>query len=144
MGRARKAVNCFKAGFNCAQALLSTYAEEFALDRDLALKIACGLGAGMGRMSKTCGAVTGAFLVIGLKHGKGERGDNDAKEKTYKLVREFTHKFEARHGSVECTDLLGCDISSAEGLALARETDLFEIRCTVLLESSAQILEEIL
>ena len=67
--KSEQAVRKFGKGFNCSQAVLSVYAEEFGLCRETALKIACGFGGGMGRMALTCGVVTGAFMVIGLKYG---------------------------------------------------------------------------
>lgn len=51
---------------NCAQAILSTYCEAFGLERNLALRLAQGFGGGMAHMGKTCGAVTGAYMVLGL------------------------------------------------------------------------------
>ena len=75
MSRVEQAVSCFQGGFNCSQAVLSTYAQDFGLDREAALKLAAGFGGGMGRMAGTCGAVTGAFMVLGLKHGPTEAGD---------------------------------------------------------------------
>jgi len=64
-----QAVNIFKEGSNCSQAVISVYAEDFGLSRKMALKIAQVFGAGMGQMAQTCGAVTGAFMVLGLKYG---------------------------------------------------------------------------
>ncbi|MDR0496836.1 MAG: C-GCAxxG-C-C family protein, partial [Treponema sp.] len=95
--KVKEAIDCFNNGFNCSQAILSTYCEEFGLDKNTALKIACGLGGGMGRLQETCGAVSGAYLLIGLIHGKGIKEDDTAKEKTYTLVREFAKKFEERN-----------------------------------------------
>jgi C_GCAxxG_C_C family probable redox protein len=60
-----QAADTFKNGFNCAQAVFATYAEEFGIDRTEALKISCGFGAGMGRRQEVCGAVSGAILLIG-------------------------------------------------------------------------------
>ena len=56
--KVNEAVDCFNNGFNCSQAILSTYCEQFGLDKITALKLSCGLGAGMGRLGETCGAVT--------------------------------------------------------------------------------------
>ena len=95
ISRADEVLKCFDNGekFNCTQAILSTYCEDFGLDKVTALKLACGLGAGMGRLGHTCGAVSGAYLVIGLKHGKYLLEDEESKEKTYALVQEFESKF---------------------------------------------------
>ncbi|WP_242975830.1 C-GCAxxG-C-C family protein [Desulfosporosinus sp. FKB] len=64
------AVDCFLSGFNCAQAVFSTYSNDLGLTMEMAKKIACGFGAGMGYIGETCGAVTGALMLIGLKYGK--------------------------------------------------------------------------
>jgi len=69
MKRVEAAADCFEKGFNCAQAILSTYGTELGIEREHALRVAGPFGVGMGRMGNTCGAVTGAYMVIGLKHG---------------------------------------------------------------------------
>jgi C_GCAxxG_C_C family probable redox protein len=142
MDNAERAVSCFKQGYNCSQAVVSVYGEQFGLSRETALKVSAGFGGGM-RMAETCGAVTGAFMVIGLKHGATEAEDKIAKENTYKLVREFADKFKSRNGSVMCKELLGCDISTPEGAKTAQEKDLFATLCTKLVRDAAEILEEL-
>jgi len=89
-----QAVNMFQEGSNCSQAVISVYAEESGLSRNIALKIAQGFGGGLGRMSQTCGAVTGAFMVLGLKYGNDDIHNKEAKERVYRLVREFSRRFE--------------------------------------------------
>lgn len=138
------AVASFKEGFSCSQAILSAYANQFSLDRDTALRLAGGFGGGMGRMAHTCGAVTGAFMVIGLRHSGTRADDREAKEKTYQLVWEFTKRFEARHRSIVCRDLLGCDISIPEGFEQAKREGRIPATCPKLVHDAAEILEEIL
>ena len=142
--KSEQAANCFEEGFNCSQAVLSIYAEEFGLSRQTALKIACGFGGGMGRMGLTCGAVTGAFMVIGLKYGNVDANEKEIKEKTYGLVREFASRFEKRNGSSICRELLGCDISEPEGLRSAKENGLFTSVCPRLVREAVEILEEMM
>ena len=86
MDRVETALSRFPEGFSCSQAILSTYGEEVGLARSLGLKLAAGFGGGMGRMAETCGAVTGAFMVVGLKHGRTKAGDSKAKGKTDDLL----------------------------------------------------------
>jgi C_GCAxxG_C_C family probable redox protein len=95
-------------------------------------------------MALTCGAVTGAFMVIGLKYGRTSTEDKQAKEETYRRVREFTHKFVVRTGSVICKDLMGCDISTAEGLEYAKQQNIGNTLCPRFVRDSVEILEEIL
>ena len=134
----------FEEGFSCSQAVFSAYAEHLGLDRETALKISGGFGGGMGRMAQTCGAVTGAFMAIGLKYGAVETDDQEAKDKTYALIREFSDRFKSRHGSITCQELLGCDISKPENMEMAREQGLFKATCPDLVRDAAEILEEIL
>ncbi|MFX1259413.1 MAG: C-GCAxxG-C-C family protein [Promethearchaeota archaeon] len=138
------AISSFRGDFNCAQSIFSAYAPEYGLDKNIALKIACGFGGGMGRMQNTCGAVSGAFMVIGLKYGMGINGDTEARDKTYELVREFTNRFQKIHGSIKCKELLGCDINTPEGREYYDQKDFFEKKCFEYVKESAKILEEIL
>lgn len=143
MGNVDRAVALFGEGLNCAQAILAAYCEQFGLEHEMALKLACGFGGGM-RIGQTCGAVTAAFMVLGLKYGQTDAEDRRSKEKTYELVRRFVGKFEARNGSVTCKELLGCDISTAEGMEAAQSRDLFKSVCAQLVRDGAEILEELL
>jgi C_GCAxxG_C_C family probable redox protein len=138
------AVGAFEGGFNCCQAMLATYGPRFGLERELALKVASGFGGGIGHLGESCGAVTGALMVIGLKQGGTSVDDRDSSEKTYGLVNEFVKRFKARNGSILCRELLGCDISTPQGLENARNKGLFEERCPNFVRASAEILEELL
>ncbi len=141
--RSEKAVACFE-DFNCAQSVITTCGPEFGLDRETALRVAGGLGGGMGRLGEVCGAVTGAFLVIGLKHGKShlEDDESETKEKAYALVYEFADRFRARNGSILCRELLGCDIGTPAGRDQAREKGLFNDLCPKLVRDAVEILEQ--
>jgi len=143
MTRKEIAVSRFKEGFSCAQAVFSTFAEALGFDRNAASKIAGGFGGGMGRMAGTCGALTGAFMAIGLKYGV-TTPDREARQRTYALVRELAQQFRSRHNSLACKDLLGCDISTPEGFEQAKEKKLFATLCTKYVEEAAEILEQVL
>ena len=64
-----RAEAAFRRGMNCAQAVVLAFAADYGLDEALAAKVACGLGGGVGRAREVCGAVTGAAVVLGLRHG---------------------------------------------------------------------------
>jgi len=98
----------------------------------------------MAHMGETCGAVTGAFMVLGLKHGKTRANDDIAKEKTYALIREFVQKFRSRYGSVICRELLGYDLSLDNEFEEARDKKLFDELCPKLVQTAAEILEDLL
>jgi len=144
MNKAKESASIFNEGFSCSQAVFSTYAVDMGLNREIALKISQAFGGGMGQMGETCGAVTGAFMVVGLKYGRTRADDDEAKIKTYKLVKEFTEKFKARNGTIICRELLGCDIGTAEGEKIAKNEKLFSSVCPGFVRDAVEILEEIL
>jgi len=124
--------------------MLSTYGPQFGLNHELALKVSGAFGGGMARMGETCGAVTGAFMVIGLEHGKTKNEDEQAKERAYSLIREFVDRFKSRNGSIVCRELLGYDISTPEGMKLIREKKLTTTLCPKFVQDAAEIIEQIL
>jgi len=144
MNKVESAVFSFNNGFNCCQSVLLAYCQEFGLDSHVASRLSTGFGGGMGRMAGVCGAVTGAFMVLGLKYGKMRAEDNEPKQKTYKLIRKFAEKFKARNDSIICKDILECDISTRQGLRTAREKALFSKLCPKFVQDAAEILEEML
>lgn len=144
VNRVEDSVSCMKNGLCCSQAILCAYAESFGLDREMAVRLAAGFGGGMGRMAGTCGAVTGAYMVLGLKADAATAGDRQGRDQTYGLVRQFAERFTARNRSTTCKDLMGCDISKPEGLALAQEKGLFTMICPKMVQDAAEILEEML
>jgi C_GCAxxG_C_C family probable redox protein len=94
-------------------------------------------------MGETCGAVTGALMVIGLKYGKAKAADEGARDKTYELVREFVTRFQSRHGSIVCRELLGYDLSNPEEGDAAKKKGLFDTLCPQLVRDAVEILEKI-
>jgi C_GCAxxG_C_C family probable redox protein len=139
----QQAVERFRNGFNCSQAVLSSYSEQFGLECGKAFKVATGFGGGM-RMGGTCGAVSGALMVLGLKYGNTTAEDKEAKAKTYTKVEEYTKRFKARNGSVTCRELLGCDLSTPEGMKEAKDKGLFSSICPRIVQDAVEILEEML
>ena len=101
-----KAVLYYRSGYACSQALVLTFADELNYDASTALAMAAGFGGGMGRLRRTCGAVTGAFMVLGLQYGAMSVPDNEQKLQVYRQVRECNKRFEALHGSSVCKELL--------------------------------------
>jgi C_GCAxxG_C_C family probable redox protein len=140
--RSEQATSCFNEGFNCSQAVFSAFAPEMGLDRERALRVAGMFGGGMGHLGNVCGAVTGAFMVIGLKYSKVQDGENEKRDQGYALVQQFAKEFAARNGSIVCKELLGYDLSTPEGSAQARERGLFRDLCPKLVQSAVEVLEQ--
>lgn len=144
MNRIETANELFMQGYNCAQALLTAYGVDLGLDRHAALRIASVFGGGIAHKGETCGAVTGALMVIGLKHG-GIAPDPDKKMKAYEIARKFVETFEARNnpGSIMCNELLGFRIRP--GLSLHRnEEEIIKQKCPKYVQDAAEIIEGIL
>ena len=142
--RVERAEAVFRQGFSCSQAVLSVYSDTFGLDREKALKLSQPFGAGMASTGQTCGAVTGALMVIGLGHGRSVVEDLEAKERTYRLVRAFFESFKISHGSLLCGELLGYDLSDPVQNRAAHEKGVFENLCPQLVRTAASILEDLL
>jgi C_GCAxxG_C_C family probable redox protein len=140
MRKSLVSVENFKT-LNCAQSVLLSFANELNLDEMTAKKITLGFGGGMA-MAETCGAVTGAYMVLGLKAQTGAKTMQEMKTETKVAVRKFNELFIAKHGSLKCKKLLGVDISTPEGSATASNQNLYDTVCTELVASAADILEE--
>jgi C_GCAxxG_C_C family probable redox protein len=143
MTKSDETFRCFMNRYTCSAAVFSAFSDELGLDPDTAKKIACGFGAGISKTGNICGAVSGAVMVIGLKYGKTEAGDEAATEKTRTLVRQFIQEFTEKNGSVCCTDLLGYDLSDPQAYAAAKDSGLFLSKCPLLVRDAADILEKI-
>jgi C_GCAxxG_C_C family probable redox protein len=143
-GKSEAARASFMSGFTCSSSVFSAFSGETGIDPVTARKIATGFGAGISGTGNICGAVSGGILVIGAMYGKTEKGDDAATVKTRALVREFMAEFTRRNGSVNCTGLLGYDLSDPDDYARAKESGLFLSKCPALVRDAADILEEIL
>ncbi len=141
--RTRKALINFDKDFNCAQSVFSAFAEEFKIDRETALRLASSFGGGMGRMGLVCGAVTGAFMVLGLEFGFTDPALPGVRDHIYSRIRQFAQEFEARHGSIQCRPLIGYDLSTPEGLAGAQESGVLKTKCKDFIQDAIRLTEKI-
>ena len=121
MNKVDKAKFMFSNDYNCAQSVLGAYAHDVGIDVNTANRIALGFGAGMGRLQNTCGAITGAFMVLGLKYGRDNSNDDEIKERLIHIIQQLSKDFIDIHGSINCGDLLGCNINTDQGMAEAEE-----------------------
>jgi C_GCAxxG_C_C family probable redox protein len=140
----QEAVGKFEKGFACSQSVFSTYAGPMGLAQDTALKISDAFGGGMGGMGETCGAVTGAYMVLGLINGRTEADDDESKKKTRKLIKEFTQRFKEAHKTTICNELLENDISTPEGMEAAEASGVFDKRCPKFVAEATKILEQLI
>lgn len=130
-------------GWNCAQAVVKAWPELYAGCESAALKLSFGFGGGMGRLQETCGAVTGAFMVIGLFRGS-EHPDDAARDISVLEIREFRRRFNELHNSLRCIDLIRVDLNTEEGREAQKRPEVKEKTCLKCVTDSVRILEDIL
>ncbi len=144
MEKKEKALEYFRNKFNCSQAVFTVFGKDNDLSEDVCLKISCAFGGGMGRQQQTCGAVTGALMVLGLKYGKAFNDPDEKKQHTYALTQEFFQRFTELNGSVNCKALLdGLDMNDPDDNQKIMERKLFEIKCEKYVADAVTILETI-
>lgn len=143
MSRGELAKDYFLRGYACAQAVVMAFSDLTGVEEELAMRLALPFGGGLGRLRLTCGAVSGAAIVLGLIMGDSKVNPANKKE-VYAAVQEIARRFTALNGSVVCGDLLtGAHLkvdTSAE--PEARSAEYYKKRpCPELVRSAAEILE---
>lgn len=132
---AKEKFNCY----NCCQSVLIPFSEEFGLSEKTSLKLASGFGGGMGR-GETCGAITGAYMVLGLKNDSS-LSLPEVKANMKATVKKFNAKFIEKHGSLLCKDLIGYNLSIPEEAEKASNAKVFDIICPHLVSYSVELIE---
>lgn len=143
MTHIEKATELFENKFHCSQAVFAAFAEELGITEEHALKIGACFGSGM-RKGEVCGACTGALMAIGLKYGQSIQDDVNSRLKTNEVTDRFMDTFKKENGSYICKELLGCDLSTDKGVAIALEKNLFAEFCPQMVRSATKIAEEII
>lgn len=138
MSKKDEATLLFKSGFNCAQSVLSVFAGKYGLSRSEALRVSAGLGMGI-RCGEICGAVAGAVMVVGLKFCNDDAQNIDSRNLCNEKTFEYMELFKAKNSSVICREILGCDLSTAEGIEKARPQ--FGTTCVKMVQDAVELLE---
>ncbi len=139
-----KALAAHAAGLNCAQSVVTAYSGTLNFDEGLAESMSCGFGGGMGRLQETCGAVTGAFMVIGIWNSRKASETTERKNMTYGMVRECNDRFIAIHGTNTCRVLVRCDLMTDEGREYYKKNNLSENVCNRCIADSITIIDELI
>lgn len=134
----KKAANHFERDYNCAQSVLLTMQEYYGVRRSrLIPKIATAFGGGIGRRGSLCGALTGAIMAIGLKHGTSNAA---SKEKAYEIALKFYDQFVRECGSPFCRELIGYDLTNPEELEKLRKSNVREEKCSQFVKKAVEML----
>ena len=107
--RVTKAAELHKKGYNCAQAVACAYCDLFGAEEKEVFRLMEGFGLGMGDMKCTCGAVSGAIALAGIKNSDGSVESPKTKGSTYKIAKAMHARFREEAGSTICKELKGID-----------------------------------
>lgn len=143
MNSVEKAQEYFKKGFNCSQAVFTTFAVDMGMPEEMALKVATQFGGGA-RKGEMCGAVSGALMVLGLKYGHCHYDALEEKANAYKISEDFMNRFIEKNGMVVCRELLGYDLSKPQDAEKIKELNLFKSICPKMIQCATEIVEEML
>jgi C_GCAxxG_C_C family probable redox protein len=139
----KKAIESFRSGLNCAQAVVTAYSDDLNFDNDLAVRMSVGFGGGMGRLQETCGAATGAFMVLGIHFCSKFKDNKDRKEATYAAIQEFDRKFKSIYGTSDCKTLLNADLKTEEGRMYIKEHKLHDTICEKCIADAIRLVDEL-
>ncbi len=132
----KRSLELFKSGFYCAESVLQAIAESQGIHSDLIPRIASGFCSGVARTGGMCGAVSGAILSIGLVAGRNLPAESI--EPSYALTQKMIRLFESEYGTVNCRQLIGCDLATEAGQRYFMENNLME-RCYQYTEAATRM-----
>lgn len=134
----------FLSGYNCAQSVLAAFSERTGMKEEELANVAAGFGGGMGKLQLTCGAVTGSFILFGIRASMMTTDFQSAKDLSSEMVREFAHEFAKDNESLSCRSILGVDLNTGEGMREAGEKKLFETVCVNAVVKAVVLSEKVL
>ncbi len=114
MSRIEETLKFHNKGFNCAQSVALPYCDLFGIDEKTVACAMEGFGAGMGGRQTTCGALSGAVMLAGLKYADGNLEAPKSKAETYKAVAKIVEEFKNYCGNINCCDIKSNDKVSCE------------------------------
>ncbi len=144
MERKTLAKRHFYDGLNCAQSVLYSFKEDVNISDSELLKLSAGFGGGMGKLQRTCGAVTGAFMVLALTDKFLIASDQTSRESTNDLIRNFDAEFVKIHKTTQCRELLGVDFLTEDGVKKFEDLNLKKKVCKKCIHDSVTILETLI
>lgn len=143
MTRKEAAMANFMKGYNCSQSVVLAFADMIPIDEALLLKLSSSFGGGIGRLREVCGAASGMFMVAGLLYGYGGPETGQIKTEHYARIQELAHRFEEKHGSIVCRELLGLSVRHEAPVPEARTKAYYKKRpCPEIVGDAAEILEQ--
>lgn len=144
--RVERAVDYFKSGYNCAQAVVMAYDDVMEMSPEVLARLAAPFGGGMGRMREVCGTVSGMAFVAGAIAPSVDPSNLEERKQNYALVQQFADKFRAENGDIVCRRLLGLEpmVERSESpMPSARTPEYYKKRpCVEYVACAARIVAE--
>jgi C_GCAxxG_C_C family probable redox protein len=122
--------------------VLLAVAEKHSIQSDIIPGIASGFCGGMSRTAGLCGALVGGVMALGILYGR--KSSEDSPKKIYALSERLVRDFEKHLGSRNCSDILGCDISTREGEAAFKANNLMKTVCLDATIQAAELVMQVL
>ncbi len=143
MTRREIAMDNFKKGYNCSQSIVLAFKDLLPIDKDLLSQMASSFGGGMGRLREVCGSVSGMFMVTGLLYGYSGPETGQVKADHYARIQELAKRFEEKHGTIVCREMLGLNVKHDVPIPEARTQEYYKKRpCVEIIGDAAEILDE--
>ena len=140
--KADKARALFKMGYNCSQSVLGAFSDDLGIDFDTAMRLSSSFGGGMGRMREVCGAVSGMFMVAGIKYGYENPEATVEKSEHYARIQELAERFKKKNNSIICRELLGIRTKTDAPTPEKRTDKYYKTRpCADIVADAAEIIE---
>jgi len=139
MNRKEKAVELYKSDYNCAQSVVAAYEDYLGSKTQTLVDIAAGFGGGMGRLQKTCGAVTGAFMVMSSLY---DHASQESKDQLTKDIQSFAAQFNEIHGDLNCRNLIEYNLNKEGEYQKAKENNVFKNKCTKFIKTAVSLIDE--
>ncbi len=141
--KSEKARELFKRGYNCAQAVVGAFAEELGIDEETLIKLSSSFGGGMGRLREVCGAVSGMFMIAGVKYGYSSPDAQEEKSEHYARIQELAKEFTKENGTIICRELLGLGTKTEPPVPSERTENYYKTRpCDDIVADAARIIDE--
>jgi C_GCAxxG_C_C family probable redox protein len=145
MTRREAAMANFLKGYNCSQSIILAFADMLPIDESTLMKMASSFGGGMGRLREVCGSVSGMFMIAGLLYGYDGPETGQIKADHYARIQELAHRFEEKHGTIICREMLGLNVRHDEPVPEARTKEYYRKRpCAEIIGDAAEILDQYL
>ena len=143
MTRREAAMANFLKGYNCSQSIVLAFSDLLPVDETTLSKMASSFGGGMGRLREVCGSVSGMFMVAGLLYGYDGPETGQVKADHYARIQELARRFEEKHGTIVCREMLGLSVRHDVPVPEARTNEYYKKRpCAEIIGDAAEILDQ--